>query len=620
VPIGTVANCSYQQEQVNLPGIVGLVTKLPRTEAELRLRRMLKAICHEDFYSSGTWGDESLGVYVGWTALKHSFSDGMPLCNEARDICLIFSGEDYSDARTLRARENGNGSAGSRYLLSQCEQKPNFFRGLNGMFHGVIADRRSGEVTLFNDRYGMHRLCYYGANDGFYFGAEAKAILAVRPELAEVDYKSLGEFASFSCVLENRTIFKGIKVLPGGSAWVFRNAELAKKDVYFNPLEWEEQQSLEPNSYYEELRSMLSAKLPHYFAGNQKMGIALTGGFDTRVILALHSPAPRSLPSYTFGGPMRESQDVLVGRKVAGICEQTHQVIEVGNDFLTGFPDYAKRTVFLSEGTVDVSRADLYLSKRAREIAPAKIVGTYGSEIVRQAVMFKPVDPARGLLSTDFVPYVREAASTYAAVRSQHPVTFAAFRQSPWYHHGVLALEKSQLTVHSPFLDNDFVRTVYRAPKGDAASRDIRLQLIMGASPALGRLRSDRGLRANGTRLMSVPTHAFQEFTFKAEYAYDYGMPQSVARVDHFLSALRLQRLFLGRHKFLHFRVWYRDQLSHYIREMLLDPLALSRPYVQKKTIQSIVTRHLAGDRNYTTEIHKLLTMELLHRTFFDGR
>ena len=51
------------------------------------------------------------------------------------------------------------------------------------------------------------------------------------------------------------------------------------------------------------------------------------------------------------------------------------------------------------------------------------------------------------------------------------------------------------------------------------------------------------------------------EFTFKAEYAYDYGMPQWVARIDHVLSPLHLERLFLGRHKYAHYRVWYRDVL-----------------------------------------------------------
>ena len=44
--------------------------------------------------------------------------------------------------------------------------------------------------------------------------------------------------------------------------------------------------------------------------------------------------------------------------------------------------------------------------------------------------------------------------------------------------------------------------------------------------------------------------HAFLEL-FKAEYAYDMGMPQGLARIDHPLSALRLERLFLGRTRFV---------------------------------------------------------------------
>jgi len=76
----------------------------------------------------------------------------------------------------------------------------------------------------------------------------------------------------------------------------------------------------------------------------------------------------------------------------------------------------------------------------------------------------------------------------------------------------------------------------------------------------------------------------------------------------------------LGRHKLLHFRVWYRNQLSKYVSEMLLDPLTLSRPYLQKKTVETIVKGHLKEGRNYTTAIHKLLTLELLHRLFLDVR
>ncbi len=104
-----------------------------------------------------------------------------------------------------------------------------------------------------------------------------------------------------------------------------------------------------------------------------------------------------------------------------------------------------------------------------------------------------------------------------------------------------------------------------------------------------------------------------------AEYAYDYGMPQWVARIDHMFSALHLERIFLGRHKFTHFRVWYRDALANYVREMLLDSRTLSRPYLQRETVEKLVKGHLKGDRNHTTAIHKLLTLEHLHRLFIDA-
>jgi len=86
------------------------------------------------------------------------------------------------------------------------------------------------------------------------------------------------------------------------------------------------------------------------------------------------------------------------------------------------------------------------------------------------------------------------------------------------------------------------------------------------------------------------------------------------------LSPLHPERLFLGRHKFYHFRVWYRDALSGYVRDMLLDSRTLSRPYLDRKGVEAAVMGHLKGDRNYTTDIHKLLSLELLHRLFLDAR
>src|SRR5208282_819869 len=196
-----------------MPGIVGIITKMPRGWAEPQLLRMVEALRHESFYETGTRLDESLGVYAGWVARKDSFSDGMPVRNEQGNIDLIFSGEEFPEpvtASRLRERGHSLSTQGAAYLVHQYEEDPNFLARLNGRFHGLVMDRARGIAILFNDRFGMHRIYYHESKEAFYFAAEAKAILAVRPELRSVDTRSLGEFVACGCVLENRTLFKGI--------------------------------------------------------------------------------------------------------------------------------------------------------------------------------------------------------------------------------------------------------------------------------------------------------------------------------------------------------------------------------------------------------------------------
>jgi asparagine synthase (glutamine-hydrolysing) len=246
------------------------------------------------------------------------------------------------------------------------------------------------------------------------------------------------------------------------------------------------------------------------------------------------------------------------------------------------------------------------------------MVGTYGSEMLLHAVMFKPVEPAAGLFRPELLPQIHAARETYDASRRTHPVSFVAFRQTPWHHYGVLMLEQTQVAVRSPYLDNDLVKTIYRAPGSVAANEDARMRLIRDGNPALAMLRTDRGIGGR-SKVGAAISRAHLEFTFKAEYAYDYGMPQWVAQVDHMFAPLHLERLWIGRHKVFHFRVWYRDQLANYVRDMLLDPRSLARPYLNASAVRTIVDGHLKGNRNYTMEIHRLLTLELTHRLFIDS-
>ena len=145
------------------------------------------------------------------------------------------------------------------------------------------------------------------------------------------------------------------------------------------------------------------------------------------------------------------------------------------------------------------------------------------------------------------------------------------------------------------------------------------MAIIADGRPDLLWIPTDRGIGGRGNPVSQAISHSAAEFLFKAEYAYDMGMPQWLARVDHALSPFRLERLFLGRHKIFHFRTWYRDTLAGYLQEILLDPRSMSRPYVERKVLETIVRSHLKGDGNHTTNIHRVLTLELLHRLFLDS-
>ena len=604
-----------------MPGIVGLVTRIPRERAEEKIAAMVGALRHESFYITGTWSDEQLGVYCGWVARAGSFSANMPLCDPSGEAVLVFSGEDYSRCATSASKVVWSGAQNDAgYLLQRWHDDHAFPASLNGRFQGLLADRVRGYALLFNDRFGMHRLYYHESADAFYFAAEAKAILAVCPELRRVDPRGLGDLVSCGCVLQNRSLFEGVRVLPPGSAWTFRPDASVQKSFYFQPREWEEQTPLEHEAYYEELKSVFTRNLPRYFEGRERIGMSLTGGFDTRMVMAWQKCPAGSLPCYTFGSAFRKNRDVIIARRVARACEQPHRVIVAGADLLGNFPRYAERTVYLTDGCASVNHTPvLYSNENARAIAPVRMTGNYGDQIILRLRAFKPSKLTPSLFHPDFAAHVNAGVEAYCAATDIHPLTFAAFRQAPWFHYGLAALEHTQLTLRTPYLDNDFVRTNYRAPQSALTSNEVRLRLIAEGNPALRQIATDRA-SSSSIAITAALVHAYHELTFKAEYAYDYGMPPLAARADHLVSWLHLERLFLGRHKYYHFRVWYRDALSKYVREMLLDERTLSRPYWDRGAVEAVVRGHLEEGRNYTSEIHTLLTVELIHRLFIDTR
>jgi asparagine synthase (glutamine-hydrolysing) len=249
------------------------------------------------------------------------------------------------------------------------------------------------------------------------------------------------------------------------------------------------------------------------------------------------------------------------------------------------------------------------------------MTGNYGSEVLRGHVAFKPAGLDKNLFEGGFYSFVKDAEATYEReAATVGRTTFICSKQVPWHHRSRLSVEESQVTLRSPFLDKNIVKLMYTAPPEPKGPHATALRLIAGADPRLARIPTDRGLVYKSNGLRTMMRRLYQEFTVRAEYAYDYGMPQGLARVDNALAALRVERLFLGRHKFYHFRVMYRDRLAAFVKEIILDSKTLSRSYLNGRKLEQLIKAHTDGRSNYTSEITKVLTSELLERELIEAR
>ena len=574
------------------------------------LKSMVRTLVHKPHDVFDRITNSALGVSIAW--VQEDKCDGaVQAWNTHRDICLILAGEDFP------TRRNGEPSSGSekaaRQIRAYEDRGLRFIEDLNGWFSGVLMDLRQDRVILFNDRFGLSRVYYHESRDGLFFASEAKALLKVFPSLREIDQQGLAEFVSVGCVLQNRSLFKNVFLLPGGSAWVLNRGGVLHKRQYFDFATWEEQDRLSPAAYTAELTSVFSRIAPNYLRKDQPVGISLTGGLDSRMILAHAQAVPGSLPCYTFGGPYRDCADVRIARQLAMTCRQPHVTIPIKRDFFEEFPALAERTVYVSDGAMDVSGAvELYVNQYARQIAPVRVTGNYGSEILRSNVAFGPRPFDHSIFTSEFCGLLQGARETYRREATGNRLSFIASKQVPWHHYARLSIEKSEVTPRSPFLDNDLVALAYRAPQEFAVSPVPLLHLVATGDSALSSVQTDRALRRDAVPILTKLAKAWTELTAKAEYAYDYGMPRWLVRVDHSLRWLHLERLFLGHHKFYHFRIWYRKQLSGYLRHSIDS--SMDYPCYRPGVVRKMVNDHLAGRCNNTLALHKMLTIQLIER------
>src|SRR5687767_2230723 len=599
-----------------MPGILGFITRVRSShEGERQLVTMLETMVHEPFHAHGTYTRPEHGFYLGWVSHPEEFVNWNPVVSASGDKVLIFSG-DLLDPASPDGRQHGSA------LLRLYEQRgERFFADLNGWFAGVVIDLRERSVRLFNDRYGLHRVYVHQDDESFVFASEAKAILSVRPNTRSLNAQALGEFLALGTPLDDRTIFSGISRLPGGSLWTFRDARtVPQKERYFDPAAWEQQPTLPDEQFYGRLRDTVSALVPRYFRPTEHIGVSLTGGLDTRMMMAGRASPAGLAACYTYAGVYRDCFDVEVSRDIAAQCGERHHTLRFGDDFFRNFAAHADETIWATDGCLDITGAhELYFSRQAGQLARIRLTGNYGSEILRSVSTFKYLPPDEALFDPDVVTSVRQAAASFAQARSVHPVTFAAFKQVPWQLFGRLAAAQSQLIVRAPYMDNALIGLLYQAAPRLRQTKDCSVRLIADLNPALAAIGTDMGDGGNRSAISKSVLKAYRYTLFKAEWYYGGGMPQWLTRFDHNPIARRLEATFVGTHKIEHYRLWFRDQLHDYVSQVLGDRDTLSRPYFNRRQIEQLLAAHRNRVGNHQNAISKIISLELIQRSLISG-
>ena len=201
-----------------------------------------------------------------------------------------------------------NASSGVSLSALYATQGDRFVAELNGLFAGLLIDRARRQALLFNDRYGSERLYSYDKNGVTYFASEAKALLAVLPELRAFDDTGVAQFLAFGSTLGGHTLFRGLKLVPGGSLWRFTPGGSVERNATSNLQSGKRCRTLSAASFesaFADTFDQVLPRVPPFGPGRRPVADRWTGHAHDRGLHAAQRIARRGL--HLCGGGQRRA-------------------------------------------------------------------------------------------------------------------------------------------------------------------------------------------------------------------------------------------------------------------------------------------------------------------------
>jgi asparagine synthase (glutamine-hydrolysing) len=294
--------------------------------ADELLADMSKEITYSSDDLTDRWNDSNLAI----ARVHHGIvnPEPQPVFNEDGSLCVIMSGEvfDYGSSRhrlvqqghRFRLKDND-----AEYCLHLYEEEGlESFAKLNGSFVIALYDLDSHELLLVNDRFSSHPLFYYYDGQQVIFGTQLRPLLRFQDLPRRLDLQAVFEFFALQCVLQDRTFYQDVKVLASASVLRFRDGGLCF-DQYWKMRYTNENR---PERYYvEALADAFPKAVTRRTRGDHHMGILLSGGLDSRGVLAADDENKISM-AFTLGD--FENRELEIARKVAVIKGRKHVFLQ----------------------------------------------------------------------------------------------------------------------------------------------------------------------------------------------------------------------------------------------------------------------------------------------------
>ncbi|EKD45533.1 MAG: hypothetical protein ACD_69C00248G0002, partial [uncultured bacterium] len=213
-------------------------------------------------------------------------------------------------------------------LLLEAEKKNKlelFLNKLDGYFCAAIYDANKQKIKLISDRYGMRMLYWYEKDGTFIWASEVKGILACSGVDKTIDPTTLDCFMELGYLLGEHTWFEHVKLINPATVLIFDIKTKNVRGEYY--WKWSEIKSsnLSFEQAVDELGHRFIESVRRRFNPNENIGIALSGGLDSRAIFAAVNhiyPDFRGY-AYTFGLP--DCDDITIAEQVIDRSKWRHQ-------------------------------------------------------------------------------------------------------------------------------------------------------------------------------------------------------------------------------------------------------------------------------------------------------